>query len=506
MLVASSLFFSRFLISIGFILVVFNWVAEGGFKEKFGFIKLNKSAFYILLLWVFHLIGLAYTQNLEDGIFDIRIKSFLFIIPAYGSGIYLSNKRKNIVFYVYILSALIASIISSLNFYIANESASIEDLGGISLVGGNLYQAILINFAISLICFFLIFKKKIKYTIVYYLLIFWFIVYLFLLNSLTGYVLFFALFIYNSVYLFLKLKTKRSKLKILAIFFIIICSISIYIGMVVIDFYNRDKIVYNQLPNTTINGNSYIQDTTNLQAENGHYLYLNFCEKELQEEWNRRSSFDFKGLDKKHQQISQTLIRYLSSKNLTKDSVGVWALSSNEIQLIENGCANYLYAEKLSPKARIYVLLWQLDNYFNVDFANRQTISQRLVYYKTAFALVKNHFWIGVGPGDVLDESKSYIDNTHAGLSNEYSSRVHNQFIVEFVGLGIFGFIGFIFIIFYPFFKNKMWKDYLFTSFYLIVILSFFSDNLFESQLGIAFFAYFYSLLFFKQNEKKKIY
>ncbi|MEN8119612.1 MAG: O-antigen ligase family protein [Bacteroidota bacterium] len=500
LLVASSLFFSRFLISIGFILVVFNWIVEGGFKEKFGFIKKNKSAFYILLLWVFHLIGLVYTQNLEDGIFDIRTKSFLFIIPAYGSGIYLSKKRKNIVLHVYILSALVASIIGSLNFYIGNEFASIEDLGGMSLVGGNLYQAILINFAISLLCFFLIFKKKTKYAIIYYLFIFWFFVYLFLLNSLTGYVLLFVLFIYNSFYLFLKLKTKRSKLKILSILFIIIGSISIYIGIVVIDFYKSDKIAYNQLPNTTINGNIYIQDTTNRQLENGHYLYLNFCEKELLKEWNSRSTIAYNGLDKKHQQISQTLIRYLSSKNFAKDSMGVWTLSSDEIQLIENGCANYLYAEKFSPKARIYVLLWQLDSYFNNDFANRQTISQRLVYFKVAFELIKNHFWTGVGPGDVLDESKNWIATRYVGLSQEYSSRVHNQFLVEFVGLGILGFIGFIFIIFYPFLKNKMWKDYLLTSFYLIVISGFFSDNLFESQLGIAFFALFYSLLYFKNE------
>jgi len=412
----------------------------------------------------------------------------------------LSNKRKNIVFIVYILSALIASIISSSNFYIGNEAVSIEDLGGISLVGGNLYQAILINFAIGLLCFFLIFNNNNKYSIVYYLVIFWFITYLFLLNSLTGYVLLFVLFTYNFLYLFLKLKTKRNKLKILSIFFIIISSISIYISIVVIDFYKSDAIVYNQLPKTTINGNVYTHDTVNLQHENGHYININLCKKELQSEWNKRSFINYDDLDNKRQHISQTLIRYLSSKNLTKDSIGVWSLNSNEIQLIENGCANYLYADKLSPKARIYVILWQLKNCINNDFANRQTISQRLVYYKAAFALIKNNFWTGVGPGDVLDESKNYIATTHAGLDQEYSSRVHNQFLVEFVALGIFGFIGFIFIIFHPFFKNKMWRDYLLTLFYIIVILSFFSDNLFESQLGIAFFTFFYSLLYFKNK------
>ena len=354
-------------------------------------------------------------------------------------------------------------------------------------------------------CFFLVFNKTTKYSIIYYLLLFWFITYLFLLNSITGYVLLFILFIYNSIYLFLKLKTKKSKLKVLLIFFIVASSIGSYIGILVIDFYTTDKVIYNQLPKTTINGNPYTQDMDDLRHENGHYLYLNFCEEELQKEWNNRSSIAYSGLDKRHQHISQTLTRYLSSKNSAKDSIGVWSLGLKEIQLIENGCANFLYANKFSLKARVFIILWQLDNYLYDNFANRQTISQRFVYFKVAFALIKIHFWTGVGPGDVLDESKKHIALSHAGLNQEYSSRVHNQFLVEFVGLGIFGFIGFIFIIFYPFFKNKMWKDYLLVAFYLIVISAFFSDNLFESQLGITFFAYFYSLLFFKQNELKRI-
>ncbi len=499
LLIASCLFFSRYLISIGFIIVVLNWILEGRFKEKFEFIKGNKSVFYIVLLWAFHLVGLLFTHNLEDGLSDMRIKSFLFIIPTYGSGILLSKKRKNIVFHIYVLSAVIASIISCVNFYIGNEYSSIEDLGGISLVGGNLHQAILINLAISLSCYFLILVKNFKYSIIYYFVIIWFIVYLFLLNSLTGYVLLFMLFIYISLYLFLKLKTKKSKLKVLLILFVVFSSIVIYISLSVIDFYRNDKIIVNQLPKTSVNGNKYLHDITDLRNENGHYLYLNFCEKELQKEWNKRSQINYKGLDKKHQNISQTLTRYLSSKNLAKDSVGVWSLKTNEIRLIENGCTNYLYANKFSFKARVFIILWQLDNYLNDNFANRQTISQRFVYFKVAFALIQNNFWFGVGPGDVLDESKRYIAKNNIGLSQEYSWQVHNQFLVEYVGLGIFGFLGFVFIIFYPFIKNKMWREYKITIFYLIVILGFFSDNLLESQLGIAFFAFFYPLLYFQE-------
>ena len=96
-----------------------------------------------------------------------------------------------------------------------------------------------------------------------------------------------------------------------------------------------------------------------------------------------------------------------------------------------------------------------------------------------------------------MKSQKKFIARSNTGLSKEYSKRVHNQFLIEFLGLGIFGFIGFIFILFYPFFINKKWKDYLFTSFYLILIVSFFSEFLFETQLGMSFFAFFYSVLYF---------
>jgi len=505
LLIAVSLFFSRFLISFGFILLVLNWAFEGRFKENFNFIKENKTGFYIVLLLLFHIIGLIYTENMRAGINDVRIKSFLFIIVAYGSGTRLSNKNRDIVFYIYILSALLASIISSLNFYVLNESAGIEDLAGMSLVGGNLFQAIMIVFAISLLCYFLFFSVEKKYQLFYLVSIIWFVFYLFLLNSLTGYVLLFFLFIYNFLYSFFRMENSSTKLKVLIGFLSVVVIVGVYVGVVMKDFYRVDDVSFSKLPEITVNGNKYLHDTILGQRENGHLININICEKELRKEWNARSDFDYDGLDKKQQRLAQTLIRYLSSKNLTKDSIGTWALQDKDIKRIETGYANYLYTDKFSLRARLYLVLWQLDKYFNQDFADRQTISQRLVYMKVAGKIIEDNFWLGVGPGDVLDKSKEYTVLLNAGIGEKYTSRVHNQFLLEFVGLGVFGFIGFIILMFYPYFKNKMWKNYLFTTFYLMIFLGFFADVLIEMQLGIAFFAFFYSLLFFEKDGKRII-
>lgn len=504
LLIAVSLFFSRFLLSVGFILVVLNWFFEGGFKQKFTIIKQNRIGFYIVFLLLFHLIGLIYTKNIVSGLNDVRIKSFLLIIVAYGSGTQLSDKQKDTVFHAYILSALLASVISSLNFYIFTDLAGIEDLAGMSLVGGNLFQAFMIDFAIGLLCYYLFLSKKKKYRFIYFTLIVWFVFYLFLLNALTGYVIFVLLAAYNFFYFFFRIKNSKKRLLITAIFLSASTLSCIYLGIMVNNFYKTDKIDYSQLQKTTTNGNEYFNDTIDKQHENGNFIKLYLCEKELQKEWDARSGIDYFGKDKKQQQLAQTLIRYLSSKNLRKDSVGVWALHDVDIKNIENGYANYLYADKFSLKARLYIVFWQLDKYFKEGFADRQTISQRIVYIKVAARIIREHFWLGVGPGDVLDVSKKHTKLLKAGIGEKYTSRVHNQFLLEFVGLGIFGFIGFIVLMFFPYLRNKMWSDYLFTTFYLVVFIGLFIDVLFDAQLGIAFFAYFYALLFFKQDQLNK--
>ncbi len=498
LLTVVSLFFSRFLISIGIIIVIANSIAEGNYKKKIDFLKQKKTAFLIVLLLIFHLVGLIYTENTAAGLNDIRLKSFILLILFYGISTRLSQKRIDIVLKFYILSAFVASLISIYRFYYIIQPAGIEDLRGIAFVGDNLYQAVFINFAIVLAINFLISgKNKLPYIFSIVLFIF----YLFLLNSLTGYVVFFALIIYNLIFVLCNKYNVKLKKYILTISgIILILSIS-YLSFSVYDFYQKDDINYAKLPQKTVNGNFYTHDTLNKQFENGHYLFLYVCENELRHEWNKRSNISFDNQDKKNQQIKYTIIRYLSSKNFRKDSVGIWQLSQKDIQNIENGYANYLYADNFSIKGRIYLIIWQFNKLINEAYADRQTISQRAVYMKIALEIIKDYFWTGTGPGDVHEISKQYFAKTKSGLSPQYENAVHNQFMYEFVALGIWGGLGFIFIFFFPYFKLKLWNDYLFTAFYIIITLSFLSEFLFETQLGISFFAFFYALLIFKEEK-----
>ena len=127
----------------------------------------------------------------------------------------------------------------------------------------------------------------------------------------------------------------------------------------------------------------------------------------------------FNGKDNKGQQVSETLIRYLSSKGLKKDSLGLSKLSNNEIAYIEKGCANYLYINKYSIKSRLHHIIWQLDMYIKTGNATGQSISQRIEFLKSSIAIIKDNFIFGVGSGDLMDESKKELSKS-SKIKKEY--------------------------------------------------------------------------------------
>ncbi|NJK85175.1 MAG: hypothetical protein HC906_03650 [Bacteroidales bacterium] len=97
--------------------------------------------------------------------------------------------------------------------------------------------------------------------------------------------------------------------------------------------------------------------------ENGYYIWLYVCDQELEEEWNKISQLPFNGQDKRGQELRHTLIRYLTSKGLRKDSAGISKLSEKDILAVENGDANVLFTKKLSLYPRLYQIIWEFDVY-----------------------------------------------------------------------------------------------------------------------------------------------
>lgn len=93
---------------IGLLLV--NWIVEADFKTKFNnFIKNNLAVLFVSL-YLIHVLGLIYTNDMASGLFDIQVKLSLFIFPLIFASKPLSKIELYKVFYAFIIGLVYASI------------------------------------------------------------------------------------------------------------------------------------------------------------------------------------------------------------------------------------------------------------------------------------------------------------------------------------------------------------------------------------------------------------
>jgi O-antigen ligase len=188
----------------------------------------------------------------------------------------------------------------------------------------------------------------------------------------------------------------------------------------------------------------------------------------------------------------------MTSKNLRKDSTGVWQLTAQDIKNIEGGMTNYLFESKgLYP--RLYQSVWEFDQYLKNGAVNAHSLSQRIYYLKTAFSIIHDNFWFGVGTGDAqIEFNKKYAQND-APLSDMWKLRSHNQFVAFFVTFGLLGFVIIIASFIYLPFTEKRWRNFYFVMFYMVALLSFLNEDTLETQAGATFFAFFVAFFIYAQ-------
>ena len=126
----------------------------------------------------------------------------------------------------------------------------------------------------------------------------------------------------------------------------------------------------------------------------------------------------------------------------------------------------------------------------------------RWEYWKTAINIIKNNPLIGVGTGDVQDEFNKQFNNNKSLLDQKYRLRSHNQLLSYSVSFGLIGLIMFVFCLFYPLISTKIYKNYIYSVFFCIVVLSMFSEDTLEVQAGINFFAFFNTLFLLSLQKK----
>jgi hypothetical protein len=275
----------------------------------------------------------------------------------------------------------------------------------------------------------------------------------------------------------------------------------VYYGNSIRNEINKNEIVdFSKLEKHTSQGNVYEHDTTTKAFENGHLIWIYYCNKELQESWNKRSAIKIGKKDLKGNDIYNTLIRFLASKGMRKDAEAVNLLTNDEVKAIERGVANVNYQNMGSLKGRIYETLWEIDIYKNTGDANGHSLTQRFEYWKTALNIIKSNPIFGVGTGDVPIAFEQEYVKSNSSLAKEWRLRAHNQYLSIAVAFGIMGLLWFLITLMYPLLSEKNEFNYLYITFFIIAILSFFTEDTLETQAGATFYAFFNSFFLFAEK------
>lgn len=492
---------SKFLMSVSQIILLVNWLLEGNLKNKFKQFFSNKVALIISSLWLIHVFGLLYSDDLAYGLKDLKIKLPLCFLPLiFSTSEPISKNVFKTLLQLFLGSLLVATIISMLILTDTLIHRKVVDIRDVSIFISHIRFGLLICLGIFITLYLLVKTDQVMLKWGYAVFAAWLFIFLIILESMTGLS---ALFITTFILLLFKGIIAESKALKWARFIFVMGSLVLVLYFYKI-FTNANKHNKYTLHEQTAEGNLYQHDTSNLETENGNLVWINYSVKEMEESWNQRSKIKYYDKDLKGNALHGTLIRFLASKGLNKDAAAVNSLTEEEIKAVEHGEANVNYQHVSSIQGRIHEILWEIELYKRTGDANGHSLTQRFEYWKTACTIIKNNFFIGVGSGDVDDAFRKQYEESDSALLPKWRLRAHNQYLSIAVGMGIIGLMWFLITLFYPVTKHELTFNYLYITFFIIAMVSFLTEDTLETQAGVTFFAFFNSFFLFLQPKKTK--
>jgi O-antigen ligase len=475
-----------------FILLI-NWLLEGGFTDKWRRLRHNRMFWALELVFAMHLIGLVYSSDISLGLKDIQIKLPLFILPlVFFSSAPLTRKEIILTLQAFLLGCFVNTawcLVYSFGLH-ANEIGR-----NTSRFMSHIRLGLYLNMAI-LICAHL-YKTKVwnSRSFVYVFAAIYFMAVLFLLGLATGVIILALLFFMAGIYSIRKLQF------VYKIGLVLVFGAFAFLGWnFVWDVYAQQVIprnaINNKIMNRSVAGNTYIYLDSVGRRENGYYIHRNIQLEELQRTWKLRCPDDTFSYKSKHNMRRyEALIRYLAGRGLNKDSVGVMALSKEDVLNIKRNVPNHLYNSWSFMHQRVYELVNEFDDVKAHRNINGNSVTMRYYFWKAALFAIKTNFWFGVGSGDVqLAMEESYV-SSDSPLQPNWYKRPHNQFLTIALAFGFTGLAVFLFSLIYPPFKLKRRLAMIYFGFMLVYVMSFLSEDTLETQAGATFFAFFNTFL-----------
>ena len=516
LMVAVGLTLSPFLMGMSQFWLVLVWLVDaslpplkggqGGFKDKFSRFCNNKAAVLLVAFFLMHLVGLLYTADFQYAMKDLRVKLPILVMPFVLSSMPpLDRKRFDFVMLVYVLSVFVATLFS-FSTYLKHDY---EDVREISHFISHIRFCLNIVFCMAIIGYYLVKSRRVVEPVetpvlkclnrfLQCFLLLWFVYQIYIFESLSGYVIFAAVVVVSAVYAFLRWKKGRGwRIAVGVSVLAVLLVASVVLKRQIKPLLKVESVDFSTLEQKTAQGNDYWHDTIYNPVEDGKFVGLYYCKKEMQEAWSERSNLPFEGTTTNGENLEATLARYLTSKDLRKDAQGVMALTDEDIRNIEQGVANYNNWKHPGLQARLSSTLFEYNLYRRFNNPNGGSLAQRIEFTRASFHIIGQHPWFGVGTGDVPQAFSQAYDEIQSPLKEEFRFRAHNQYLAIAVAFGLVGLAFFLFVLLFPWLSSRRNHTYLYLVFLCIMLLSMFPEDTLETQAGASLFAFFEAFLLF---------
>ena len=486
---------SVFLMSISQIILFLNWLVEGGYDKKFRRLFSNRAALVFISIYLVHIIALLYSSNFDYGVSTLRTRLPIFLLTlVVVSSDPVPRGYKKWLIMAFAGSVTIVSFFS-LHTYVTGNYADYREL---SPFISHIRLSLMVALSVFLMAYAAkyYFKDDVGWSRTAWLLAGWHVVYLLMLHSLSGILVFGA----ACLVLFLQgLAFAEPKKRMWAVTALVAIALafSFMVGFLWHNVTMREEVNAENLESHTEQGNPYEHRPELIFSENGHLVYLYVAEKEIRKAWNQVSRHDFDGLNQRGEPVKQTLLRYMTSMGLRKDAEGFSELTQDDIRAVEEGIANVQYTRWPWPLVRLHQSFWEINNYRITQNAQGHTLSQRIEFWRAAVEAISKKPLHGWGTGDIREASQYGLEKINSTLEFERWMKPHNQYLSFTVLFGIPGMLWILFAMVYPAKRLDKFRHVPFLAFFVILWVSMLNEDTIDTQAGLSFFVFFYNYFLF---------
>lgn len=125
----------------------------------------------------------------------------------------------------------------------------------------------------------------------------------------------------------------------------------------------------------------------------------------------------------------------------------------------------------------------------------------RMLIWRSSLEIVKDHFLIGVGTGDVEGALVQKYNEKGITMAVEQKLNAHNQYIQTYLAIGLLGFLAIVLMLFLPAWQAFRKYNLVYFLFLFIMAFNFIFESMLEAQSGVVFYAFFNVFLFVTRKE-----